>query len=187
MSQAPARPDLLEQTLAAARRQAQSVTSEGIQIAPSLPGARRHHTPTQVDERGWLVELFHPDWEIATDPLVGAYVTTVRPGYAKGWGLHKEHYDRYVLVLGAIDVLLYDVRPDSPTAGELAKVTLSESNRGMLVIPALVWHAMRNLTDREAVIVNMPSKRFEHANPDKYSLPLDTPLIPYDFGDTPGW
>jgi dTDP-4-dehydrorhamnose 3,5-epimerase len=187
MAQAPIKPDLLEQTLAAARRQGQTVTSEGVSVAPSLPGVRRHLTPTQTDMRGWLVELFHPSWEIATEPLVGAYVTTVRPGYAKGWGLHKQHYDRYSLVLGAIDVILYDVRPESPTMGQVAKVTLSESNRGLMTIPAFVWHAMRNLTDREAVIVNMPSMRFDHSNPDKWTLPLDTPLIPYDFGDTPGW
>jgi dTDP-4-dehydrorhamnose 3,5-epimerase len=184
---APATSDLLEQTLAAARRQGQTVTSEGVPITPSLPGVRRHQTPTQVDARGWLVELFHPSWEIATDPLVGAYVTTVRPGYAKGWGLHKEHYDRYFLVVGAIELILYDVRPDSSTLGQVAQVTLSETNRGLLTIPVFVWHAMLNLTDREAVIVNMPSKQFDHSNPDKWTLPLDTQLIPYDFGDTPGW
>jgi dTDP-4-dehydrorhamnose 3,5-epimerase len=187
MAEAPVKPDLLEQTLAAARRQGQTVTSEGVPVAPTLPGVRRHQTPSHVDERGWLVELFHPGWEIATDPLVSAYVTTVRPGYAKGWGLHREHYDRYFLLVGAIELVLYDVRPDSPTLGQVATVKLSEFNRGLLTIPINVWHAMRNLTDKEAVIVNMPSRAFDHVNPDKYSLPLNTPLIPYDFGDTPGW
>ncbi|MEP7159065.1 MAG: dTDP-4-dehydrorhamnose 3,5-epimerase family protein, partial [Chloroflexota bacterium] len=183
----PAKADLLELTLAAARKQGQTVTSEGVPVAQSLPGVRRHHTPTQVDDRGWLVELFHPGWEIATDALVSAYITTVRVGYGKGWGLHKEHYDRYFLVFGAIEVVLYDVRPDSPTNGQVTTVGLSEFNRGMLTIPANVWHAMRNVGDKEAVIVNMPSQVFDHTNPDKWTLPLNTPLIPYDFGDTPGW
>ena len=46
---------------------------------------------------------------------------------------------------------------------------------------------MRNVDTKESGHVNMPSKAFDYANPDKYTLPLDTPLIPYDFGETPGW
>jgi dTDP-4-dehydrorhamnose 3,5-epimerase len=186
MTDAPVKPDLLQQTLAAARRQGPTVTREGVPIATSMPGVKRHATPTQVDERGWLVELFHPGWDIATEPLVGAYVTTVRPGWAKGWGFHMEHEDRYFLLFGELEVVIYDVRSESPTRGQLSSIRLSEFNRGMLVIPRHTWHAMRNLGSKDAVVVNFPTIEYDHADPDKYTLPLDTPLIPYSFGDTPG-
>ena len=35
--------------------------------------------------------------------------------------------------------------------------------------------------------MNFPTMAFDHKNPDKYRLPLDTPLIPYSFGDARGW
>ena len=31
------------------------------------------------------------------------------------------------------------------------------------------------------VAVNLKTTAFDHANPDKYELPLDTDRIPYDF------
>ena len=143
--------------------------------------------PTQVDDRGWLVELFNPKWDWLTDPFAYAYVTTIRPGYAKGWGLHKEHMDRYFLLFGEVEVVLYDVRPGSATCGQIAKVRMSEFDRGLLSIPSHVWHAAHNLGSRDVVIVNFPTVAYDHANPDKYSLPLDSDLIPYSFAGTPGW
>jgi dTDP-4-dehydrorhamnose 3,5-epimerase len=38
-----------------------------------------------------------------------------------------------------------------------------------------------------AVLINFPTMPYDHANPDKYRLPLDTKLIPHSFGDTKGW
>jgi dTDP-4-dehydrorhamnose 3,5-epimerase len=181
------RASLLEQTLAAATRQEQSVTFEGKRTAGMLEGVSRRSVPTQVDDRGFLVELFNPSWEWFTEPFAYAYATTVRPGYVKGWGMHKEHTDRYFLLLGEIEVVLYDVRPDSRTCGQISVVRMSEYDRGLLNIPELVWHALRNLGSTDAVVVNFPTVAFDHENPDKYGLPLNTPVIPYSFEGLRGW
>src|SRR5687768_8862691 len=136
-------PDLLERTLARATRQPQTVKHDGRRVTPEMEGVVRTHSRTQVDERGWLVELFDPRWDWLAEPFAYAYATTVRPGWAKGWGLHKEHTDRYFLLFGEVEVVLYDVRPGSETRGTVITHRLSEFDRGHLVIPALVWHAMR--------------------------------------------
>jgi len=143
--------------------------------------------PTHVDDRGFLIELFNPDWEWLQEPFVYSYATTVRPGHAKGWGLHKLHDDRYFLLFGEVELVMYDVRPDSSTYGQISKTRLSEYDRGLIRIPALCWHAMRNLGSKDVVVINFPTRLYDHANPDKYGLPLDTPLIPYSFEGTPGW
>jgi dTDP-4-dehydrorhamnose 3,5-epimerase len=179
--------DLLAQTLAAAKKDPQTVTPAGKPVAGLLEGVERFSVPTHVDDRGWLVELFNPKWDWVTDPLVYSYVTAIRPGGAKGWGLHKRHRDRYFLLFGSLEVVMYDVRPDSATTGRISTVRLSEFERGLLVIPTLVWHAVRNLGSTDVVIVNFPTMGFDHADPDKYRLPLNNDLIPYSFGDTPGW
>ena len=45
-----------------------------------------------------------------------------------------------------------------------------------------------NIGDREAVIVNFPTRPYEHEDPDKFRLPLDTDAIPYTWPEgTQGW
>ena len=146
-----------------------------------------HRSPTHVDDRGTLTEILDPRWGWHPDPIVYAYYITERPGHAKGWALHKEHDDRYYLIRGEIELVLYDVRPDSSTCGQICKLTLSDRDHFIVNIPAFVWHGSRNLGKDDAITVNFPTVPFDHENPDKYRLPIDSPLIPYSFGDTPGW
>ena len=49
---------------------------------------------THTDERGTVCELFDPRWEVHPEPLVFSYAFTIRPGAAKGWGIHRQHDDR---------------------------------------------------------------------------------------------
>jgi dTDP-4-dehydrorhamnose 3,5-epimerase len=179
--------DLLDRTLAAAVRDVQTVTPEGVSTAKLLHGMAIHRSPTHTDDRGTLTEIWDARWGWHPDPIVYVYFMTERPGHAKGWALHKEHEDRYFLIRGELEVVLYDVRPDSPTTGQLCRLVLSDHDHSIVNVPALVWHATRNLGIEDAVLLNLPTRPFDHADPDKYRLPLDTPLIPFSFGDTPGW
>ena len=81
---------------------------------------------------------------------------------------------------------MYDDRTDSPTRGLVSKVILSEYQRRLMNIPAGIWHADRNIGSKDAVVINFPTKPYDHENPDKYRLPLDTDKIPYKFGDPRG-
>ena len=42
-------------------------------------------------------------------------------------------------------------------------------------------------TAKKSVGTNFPTVPYDHADPDKYRLPVDSPLIPYSFDGTPGW
>jgi dTDP-4-dehydrorhamnose 3,5-epimerase len=179
--------DLLATTLEAATRDRQTVTPAGEAVNRRTAGSVRHRVRTLVDDRGMLFEMFDPRWEGITEPLASAYLTTVRPGRAKGWAVHKEHDDRYFPLFGEGEVVLYDVRSDSPSYGQIERVVLSESDRGLVTIPRFVWHALRAFDGRDLVVVNFPTILFDHANPDKYRLPIDTPLIPFSLEGTPGW
>src|ERR1044072_6399573 len=76
---------LLDQTLAAAVKDRQTVTSEGESLDCLIEGSVFRQAPTHLDERGSVVELFDPRWEWHPDPLVFAYSFTIKPGFAKGW------------------------------------------------------------------------------------------------------
>lgn len=165
----------------------QTVTPVGESVQPLLDGVSLWEIKTHVDERGSLFELFDERWGWSKEPLVYSYVCTVRPGITKGWGFHLEHEDRYAILFGDVEVVLYDERSDSSTKGQVCKVVLSESRRQLLNIPAQVWHAVRNLGGRDAVLVNFPTKLFQHENPDKYRLPLNNDRIPHKFDGARGW
>jgi dTDP-4-dehydrorhamnose 3,5-epimerase len=179
--------NLLEKTLARAKRDVATVKTTGQSIVSPLDGMNIRHIELHTDERGIVFEIFDRRWDWHPDPIVFAYCFTVRPGIVKGWGLHKEHEDRYVLLQGELELVVYDVRPDSKTRGEVRKIHLSEQNRQLVNIPRFVWHADRNIGLKDALVVNFPTAPYDHANPDKYRLPVDTHLIPHAFGNSKGW
>lgn len=165
----------------------ETVTAEGESTAALPEGVTFRDTPTHVDDRGMLFELYDARWDWHPDPLVYAYTSTIRPGKIKGWALHKRHDDRYFILFGEMEVALYDVREDSPTRDLVATVVLSHHRRRLMSVPAGVWHADRNIGDTDAVIVNFPTIPYDHSDPDKYRLPLDTDQIPYKWPDPKGW
>jgi dTDP-4-dehydrorhamnose 3,5-epimerase len=177
---------LLDRTLAAAVRDRQLATPDGRPVCRLTEGLSIRRLPTIVDARGSVTELFDARWNWHAAPLVFAYTFTIRPGVVKGWNLHREHEDRYVLLAGEMELVLYDPRPGSSTTGEVCRIVLSGHERAIVNVPVNVWHADHNIGAGDVVVVNFPSKAYDHASPDKYRLPLDSPLIPYSFGHTRG-
>ncbi|HVV70337.1 MAG TPA: dTDP-4-dehydrorhamnose 3,5-epimerase [Verrucomicrobiae bacterium] len=169
-------------------KDAATVNAAGESVTPLPVGVSFRPAPTQFDDRGSVCELYDPRWGWHPEPLVFAYMFTLRPGKVKGWGMHKLHEDRYLVLFGELEVVMYDTREDSPTRGMLAKVMLTEWNRRLMNIPAGVWHANHNPGSKDAVTINFPTQPYDHANPDKYRLPLDTDQIPYKFPpQVTGW
>lgn len=164
-----------------------SVNAVGEPLMQLPDGVRFRRATTHLDARGSVCEMFDPRWNWHPEPIVFVYMFSLRPRMVKGWGLHKLHEDRYFVVLGEMEIVMYDARPESPTRGQVSSVVLSEYNRGLVNIPAGVWHANRNLGNKDAVVVNFPTKPYDHVSPDKYRLPLDTDQIPYKFENVSGW
>ena len=181
------KPLILERTLAAAVQDQQTVDAQRKSIAPLLDGMSFHDSIRHDDDRGSVTELYDPRWGWHSDPLVFSYIFTIRPGMVKGWGLHKLHEDRYFVISGELELILYDPRPESSTCGKICKVYLSGTRPRLVNVPRNVWHADRNIGTVDATVVNFPTIPYDHTNPDKYRLPLDTDLIPYDFGTARGW
>jgi dTDP-4-dehydrorhamnose 3,5-epimerase len=167
--------------LDAATRDSQTVTPAGELVQEPLDGVRIRAATTQLDERGSICEIYNPDWDFTEEPLIFVYQTTIRPGQIKGWVLHLDQDDRLFFSTGDVKVVLYDARPESPTFGRMNAHTFGETRRALLRIPAGVYHALQNVGERDALFINLPTQPYQHENPDKYRLPLDTPEIPYTF------
>ena len=169
-------------------RDVQTVTPTGERLAGLPDGMVVRDLITQTDERGTVCELYDPRWGVGPASLVFAYTFTVRPGMAKGWGMHREHDDRYAFLTGELELAFYDARQESATAGQESRLVLSEAHRKLVLIPCGVWHAERNIGIVEVRVVNFPTTPYHHTNPDKYKLPLDTDELPVRLGSAwRGW
>ena len=176
--------ELLEQ---ASQRDGKTVTAEGRPCATVIEGVRMRDLVLHTDDRGTVCEMYDPRWNWHPDPLVFTYFYTIRPGLIKGWAMHKTHDDRYCLLQGEMKVVLYDAREGSPTFGVVSEIYLTEYRRRLLSIPPGVWHADQNVGKGDCMVVNFPTIQYDHANPDKYRLPVDTDLIPYKFNEVRGY
>jgi dTDP-4-dehydrorhamnose 3,5-epimerase len=164
-----------------------TVTPEGEPLARRIEGLIVRPLRGIEDKRGEIVEVYRPSWGIHAEPLVYVYQVSVRPGAIKGWVVHTQQDDRIHLVSGSLRWAFYDDREASPTHGLLNVITISERNRALLAIPRGVFHAVENIGPCEAIFINMPTRAYEHGDPDKYRLPLKNDLIPFDFDDGRGW
>ena len=176
----------LKTTLAASVQDRQTTDAQRCPIVSLPDGSSFFESVCHRDYRGRVTELYDPRWNWHQEPLVFAYLFTIRPGMIKGWGLHKLHEDRYFVVRGEMELVMYDPRPDSPTFGKVSKVLLSAAQPRLVNVPRNVWHADRTLGTEDVMVVNFPTIPYDHANPDKYRLPLGTDLIPYSFDSRMG-
>lgn len=151
-----------------------------IRIKDQIEGVRLHRLTANVDGRGNLAVLmsdrFGPD---QTTPHV--YLVTAAARSVRAWVYHKRQTDRLAYTMGHLRIVLYDLRPDSPTYGVLNVIDAGADNKLQLTIPPFVVHAVQNPTDEDTIFVNMPTRAYDPANPDKSRLPVDHPGIPYRF------
>ena len=159
----------------------QSVTADGQYVAPVIDGVRVRPAVTHPDPRGTVCEIYSEDWDFSTEPLVYVYEITIRPGVTKGWIKHIHQDDRLFTMDGTIRLTLYDDRDGSPTRGLVTDQCFDDHTRSLVRIPAGVWHAIGNVGLADARLVNCPTRAYDHASPDKWDLPLDTDLIPFEF------
>lgn len=163
------------------KKDPQLATPEGELVGPRIAGMTFRRLPPLEDERGDVTELFRPSWGFHADPLVYVYRVSLRPAAIKGWVVHQKQDDRIAVTDGVLTWAFFDNREKSPTYKLLNVLTFSERNRTLFNIPAGVFHAVKNTGQSDAVFINMPNRAYDHADPDKYRLPLRNDLIPFDF------
>lgn len=161
-------------------RDVQTVTATGESVVPSIDGVCTRRPIEHLDHRGGLFEIFNgeTDADFWQGPVVYSYQASVLPGQIKGWARHEIKHDRYCLAAGELLVLLHDGRPDSPTHGVTQRVNLSPRSVRQLRIPAGVWHMLINNGAEEAHVINFPTERYIHEQPDRILLPWDSEELP---------
>ncbi len=164
------------------RKDQQFARPDGTLVDSTIDGVVVRPAVTLPDDRGEVLEVLSAGWiELRGAPIPHVYMATIEPGVIKGWICHKLQDDRSVALFGRLRWVLFDGRADSPTFGVVQVRTFTERNRHLIIVPAGVWHAVENVGSTEAAFVNLPTRAYQHDDPDKYRLPLDTPEIPFQF------
>ncbi len=114
-----------------------------------------------LDERGWLAELFRED-EIAAEFLpVMAYISMTRPGVARGPHEHREQADCFAFIGPSnFKVYLWDARDDSPTSGVRQVIYAGGDSPAMVIVPAGVVHAYKNIGGEDGIVFNAPNQLY---------------------------
>lgn len=163
------------------RRDPQTVTPDGARLGGGIDGLAVHTLALIEDSRGSLIEVYRPEWGLHADPLVSVYQVVARPGSVRGWVVHDEQDDRIFVTHGTFWWAFFDARVESPTYRQAYDVVLSDQARPLLVIPAGVLHAAKNIGSGPAIFLNMPTRPYDHESPDKYRTPMDGVTIPFVF------
>jgi len=162
-----------------------TVTSSGERMEGLIDGVIKRRAITHEDERGEITEILSHAWGFDSAPIEYVYQAMIRPGRVKGWVYHKLQSDRIFVLSGYSKYVLWDIRPQSPTFGMINEIQLSERNRGLLLIPPYVVHAVQNVGQTDSVFINLPTLPYKHEDPDKYRVDPDS--VPYSFDKGLGW
>ncbi|MCX5749151.1 MAG: dTDP-4-dehydrorhamnose 3,5-epimerase family protein [Candidatus Saganbacteria bacterium] len=130
------------------------------------------------DERGRLMEMLRSD-EPIFQKFGQVYMTTAYPGVVKGWHYHKKQSDNMVVVSGTMKIVLFDSRSDSKTKGEVNEFFLGDHNPCLLRIPPYVYHGFKCVSEKEAMVINIPTEMYDHKDPDEFRVDPHKNDIPY--------
>src|SRR5437867_8087858 len=133
-----------------------------------------------VDERGFLMELLRTD-----DPIFSrfaqCYVSMNYPSVVRAWHYHKQQDDHFAVIKGTCKVVLYDMREDSPTQGQVQELFLGEHNPVMVKIPVGVAHGYKTVGPEPSYLMNFPTELYDPASPDEFRIAWDSAEIPYNW------
>lgn len=161
------------------RRDGQSVTPRWEPV-PDVPidGVSFRLVANVLSGYGRITELHRSEWD--DEPVDQVFQSELRPGAVSAWHAHGVTLDRLACSVGRLRIVTFDARPASPTFGAVNAFTLGEHRPGIVRVPAQVWHGVKNVGDRPAVLVNAVDRAYRYDAPDHYRVPADSPHIPYD-------
>lgn len=80
---------------------------------------------------------------------------------------------------GEVRVVLYDLRPESPTFHRLQVIFAGEREPMLIVIPPLVAHGYQVLGNQTACLFYHTTESYDRDDPDEARIPFDDPEISF--------
>ena len=135
---------------------------------------------TIPDERGRLTEILRADSPLF-EQFGQIYITTAYPGVVKGWHFHHKQSDNMTVIKGMMKIVLYDNRDGSPTEYTVEEFFVGEHNPILVHIPPYVLHGFKCISTEEAIVINIPTEKYDYNKPDEHRVDPHDNVIPYDW------
>ncbi|KUO59866.1 MAG: spore coat protein [Gracilibacter sp. BRH_c7a] len=132
------------------------------------------------DDRGFFMEILREDDDLLSH-FGQASMSMSYPGVIKAFHYHKRQDDIWFFPIGNAQVVLHDLRENSPTKGVTNVFYLGETNPLLLVIPKGVAHGYRVLGSSPLIITYFTTEAYNPANPDERRLPWNDADINFDW------
>ena len=143
---------------------------------PTIEGVILKELKCLVDGRGDVTELWSKPWTETEGLLVPehCYQSATDYGVTKCWHLHAIHTDQFTVTRGKLQVVLVDIRKDSPTFGHVNSIFMGTQKPRLLKIPFGIMHGWRALSQPEVIVVNFQSHPYDAA--DEFKFPWNCVL-----------
>ena len=145
---------------------------------PGVAGVEILELANVLTRSGSMTELFRKDWakvKIAPQQLNW---NLLNPHGVTDWHRHVHQTDHLVAVGGSLKLALWDGREGSETFGVSEIVRMGLLRPVLVIVPAGVWHALRNESGEPAGYLNIVDQLFDYENPDNWRLPADAAGAP---------
>lgn len=117
------------------------------------------------DERGTIYHMLR-----SSDPhftkFGEIYFSKIYKGAIKGWHIHRRVSLNYCVVMGMVKLVLFDMREDSPTKGNLMELFIGDDNYCLVQIPVGVANGHKGITET-ALLANAPDIPHDKGGPDE--------------------
>ena len=146
----------------------------GVQVSPLI---------IRPDDRGYFEEVFRLGQGLAQGMLsanrLQVSAALSYPGTIKAIHYHLRQTDLWTPVAGLLQVMLYDLRMDSPTFGQLNTFYTGVLRPLQILIPPGVGHGYKVLGTESALLVYATDQFYDPS--DEGRLPWDDPDVHYDW------
>lgn len=132
------------------------------------------------DDRGYFMEVLRDD-ENWLESFGQLSASLSYPGVIKAFHYHQKQDDIWFFPKGNAQVVLYDMREDSPTWKQTDVYYMGENHMISLFIPRGVAHGYRVLGNEPAIITYLTNASYNPKDPDEYRILYNDPAIGFDW------
>jgi len=132
------------------------------------------------DDRGFFSEVLKFGEETFHEVKQTSYTETF-PGVIKAFHWHKIQWDMWFVIKGSAQIVLHDLRADSPTKGETQAIYAGADNPLLVSIPPGVAHGYRVLGNERVGLFYHTSEAYDPKNPDEERIAFDDPAINFNW------
>ena len=147
-----------------------------------ISGVKAASFPLWPDDRGYFLEVARIGKGLigSFDPKTTQVSAALSyPGTIKAFHFHRHQTDYWAPVQGMLQVVLADLRKNSPTFGDRNTLYLGALRPWQLIIPPGVAHGYKVIGETPAMLVYVTDRNYDPA--DEGRIPYNDPGIHYDW------